>query len=284
MRFSESPITGLEIVYDGEPLHEERSALQLIQVFEHPTFGRMLVLDGLVQTTERDEFFYHEMLVHVPLICHPEPKRVLIIGAGDGGALRRAFAHPSVEHVTMVEIDERVTAVSREFLPSVSAGALDDPRAELRFEDGHAFVLDSRETYDAIIVDSSDPVGPGIVLFSAAFYEACLERLSPDGVFAAQIGTPTLFPGEIRMAMSNATAAFPVAKPYLGAVPTYPGTLWTYLLAGRALEIDADSASQRASKRSIEGSYWTPGVHAAAFELPRFIEDLAAGGSSPFEG
>jgi len=284
VRFSESPITGLEIVYDGELLHEERSAFQLIQVFEHPTFGRMLVLDGLVQTTERDEFFYHEMLVHVPLICHPEPQRVLIIGAGDGGALRRVLEHRSVEHVTMVEIDERVTAVSREWLPSISAGAFADRRAVVRFEDGHAFVLDSPDTYDAIVVDSSDPVGPGIVLFSAAFYEAALERLGPKGVFAAQIGTPTLFPGEIRMAMSNAAAAFPVAKPYLGAVPTYPGTLWAYLLAGRELDIDGGEAARRANDRGIGGSYWTPAVHVAAFELPRFVSDLAAGGSSPFEG
>jgi spermidine synthase len=283
MRFSESPIAGLEIAYEGEPVHEERSSFQRIQVFDHPTFGRMLVLDGLVQTTERDEFFYHEMLVHVPLISHPEPKRVLIIGAGDGGALRRVLEHPSVQHVTMVEIDERVTVVSREYLPSISAGALDDSRAEVRFEDGHAFVLDSRDTYDAIVVDSSDPVGPGVVLFSAAFYQACLERLSPDGVFSAQIGTPTLFPGEIRMALSNARAAFPVVRPYLGAVPTYPGTLWAYMVAGRALDIETDEIRRRAGERGIEGSYWTPGVHVAAFELPRFVADLAAGGSSPFE-
>jgi len=284
VRFSESPVAGLEIVYDGEPLHEERSAFQLIQVFQHPAFGRMLVLDGLVQTTERDEFFYHEMLVHVPLICHPEPRNVLIIGAGDGGALRRVLEHPSVERVTMVEIDERVTAVSREFLPAISAGALGDPRADVRFEDGHAFVVDSRDTYDAIIVDSSDPVGPGIVLFSAAFYEACLERLGADGVFAAQIGTPTLFPGEIRMAVSNARAAFADVRPYLGAVPTYPGTLWAYMLAGRKVGVDGREAMRRASDRSIEGWYWTPAVHSAAFELPRFVSQLADGGSSPFVG
>jgi spermidine synthase len=283
VRFSEKPIAGLEIGYDGEPLHEERSEFQLIQVFEHPTFGRMLVLDGLVQTTQRDEFFYHEMLVHVPLITHPEPKKVLIIGAGDGGALRRVLAHPSVDHVTMVEIDARVTAVSREFMPDISGGALDDPRAEVRFEDGHAYVLDSTDSYDAIIVDSSDPVGPGIVLFQTPFYKACLERLSENGVFSAQIGSALYFSDEIRMAVANATPAFPSVRPYLGAVPTYPGTLWGYMLGSRGDHVDAGEAAKRAADRGLQTRYWTPEVHAASFALPAFVRDLAGGAKGPLE-
>jgi spermidine synthase len=283
VRFSEKPAAGLEIGYDGDPLHEERSAFQLIQVFEHPTFGRTLVLDGLVQTSERDEFFYHEMLVHVPLVAHRAPRNVLIIGAGDGGALRRVLEHPTVERVTMIEIDERVTAVSREFLPSISAGALDDPRADVRFADGHAFVMSDSGSYDAIIVDSSDPVGPGIVLFETPFYQACLERLTAEGVLSAQIGSALYFAPEIRMAVGNASKAFPRVLPYLGAVPTYPGTLWSYMLCGRSPEIDGAVAAKRAAERGLQTRYWTPEVHESAFALPAFVRGVADGAKGPLE-
>ncbi|MFN2642668.1 MAG: polyamine aminopropyltransferase, partial [Actinomycetota bacterium] len=233
MRFSERPVDGLEIAYEGELLHTEHSGFQLVQVFDHPTFGRTLVLDGLVQTSQRDEFFYHEMLVHPAMLSHANPKRVLIIGAGDGGALRRVLEHPSVERVLMCEIDRAVTDVSRALLPDIAGNAFEDPRAEVVFDDGHALVMRSTETFDVIIVDSSDPVGPGIVLFETPFYEACLRLLDPNGVFVAQTGSPVLMPSEIRMVAKNASAAFPDVRFYLGAVPTYPGKLWSYLLAGR---------------------------------------------------
>jgi spermidine synthase len=278
-RFFESPIPGLEQAYEGEPLHEERSGIQRIQVFDNAAFGCMLVLDGLVQTSERDEFFYHEMLVHPPLVAHPSPERVLVIGGGDGGTLRRVLEHPTVREAVMVEIDERVTAVCREWLPSIAGAAFDDERATVLFEDGDAYVRASGEPFDAIIVDSSDPVGPGAVLFGAPFYRACRARLRPGGVLAAQVGSPLYFLDEARNALAAATEAFGAARVYLGPVPVYPGTLWAYLYAGP--DPDDGSAEARAEERKLDTRYWTPEVQRAAFALPRFLADALSAAPPP---
>ncbi|HEX9695748.1 MAG TPA: polyamine aminopropyltransferase [Actinomycetota bacterium] len=276
-RFHETPAPGLEQAYEGSLLHAEESAYQKIDVYEHPTFGRMLVLDGLVQTTTRDEFCYHEMLVHVPMIACAEPRRVLIIGGGDGGTLRRVLEHPTVTDAVMVEIDERVTAVSRRHLPSIAGDAFDDPRATVLFDDGAAYVRNGTEPFDAIVVDSSDPVGPGVVLFSEEFYAQCRARLNPGGTLSAQIGSPLYFPDEIAMALGNAAKAFPQVEPYLGAVPTYPGTLWGYMVAGERLDLDADTAAKRAAERGLQPRYWTPEIQAGAFAVPAFLGAVAAG-------
>lgn len=282
-RFSESPAPGVEFAYEGELVHAEDSAFQHIEIYEHATFGRMLVLDRAVQTSERDEFLYHEMLVHVPLLCHPEPRRVLVIGGGDGGTLRRVLEHPSVEDAVMVEIDERVTALSREFLPSIAADAWEDPRASVLFDDGNAYLHADGDPFDAIIVDSSDPVGPGIVLFETPFYRRCLDRLNPGGVFVAQVGSPIYFQDEVRMAVTNAAAAFADVRLYLGHVTTYPGVVWAYMLCGERLEADARTAGDRAAERKISARYWTPEIHAAAFALPGIVRDALDGsGRNPF--
>ncbi|HVL90630.1 MAG TPA: polyamine aminopropyltransferase [Actinomycetota bacterium] len=276
-RFHEEPAPGLEQAYQGTLLHAEESAFQKIEVYEHPTFGRMLVLDGLVQTTTRDEFCYHEMLVHVPMIAVAEPRRVLIIGGGDGGTLRRVLEHATVTEAVMVEIDETVTTVSREFFPEIAGDAFDDPRATVLFDDGAAYVRDGSEPFDAIVIDSSDPVGPGVVLFSEEFYGQCRVRLNPGGVLSAQIGSPFYFPDEIAMALGNAAKAFPQVKPYVGAVPTYPGTLWGYMLAGERIDTDADTAGKRAAERGLQPRYWTPEIQAGAFAVPAFVAEVASG-------
>jgi spermidine synthase len=282
-RFFETPAPGVEFAYEGEPLHSEDSAFQHIDVYEHPTFGRTLVLDGAVQTSERDEFLYHEMLVHVPLIAHPAPERVLVIGGGDGGTLRRVLEHPSVTDAVMVEIDDRVTAVSREFMPSIGGEVWDDPRATVLFEDGNAYIHADGEPFDAIVVDSSDPVGPGIVLFETPFYARCLQRLRPGGVFVAQVGSPVYFQDEMRMAYRNARAAFPDVRLYLGHVATYPGVVWSFMLAGERLEIDVATAAARAAERKLDVRAWTPELHAGAFALPGFVLDGLQGESrNPF--
>ncbi len=277
MRFSESPIAGLEIAYDGKLLHKEQTPFQSLQVFEHPSFGRMLVLDGLVQTSERDEFAYHEMLVHVPLLSHPDPRRVLIIGGGDGGTLRRVLEHPSVERAVMCEIDERVVEAGRTFLSAISAGALDDPRAQVLVEDGFLFVRNSSEEFDAIIVDSSDPVGPGEILFTSDFYGACRERLGEGGVLCAQAGSPTLMAGDLSRQYANASAAIEDVRIYTGLVPAYPGVTWCYLLGGKRLFVDPIDAGRRADERGIVTRYWTSEVHGAAFALPAFVRRALAG-------
>lgn len=280
--YRESAARGFDYAYSGAGLlHSEQSRFQRLDVYDHPAFGRMLVLDGLTQTTERDEFIYHEMLVHVPLLCLAEPRSVLIVGGGDGGTLRHALMHPTVERAVMVEIDERVTAVCREWIPGISAGALDDPRADVRFDDGAAFVRSDGETFDAILIDSSDPVGPGVALFTGDFYAAALRRLAPGGLLAAQSGGPFFQQRELHRAYRNAAASFPDTRVYLANVPTYPGTLWSFLLCGERIEVDADAATERASKRWLSFRYWTPELHAGCFALPRIVRDVLAPDGPP---
>jgi spermidine synthase len=280
-RYAEPVVPGFTYSYEGEQLASERSPFQQIDIYENAAFGRLLALDGLVQTTERDEFVYHEMLVHVPLLALEDPKRVLIIGGGDGGTLRRVLAHPSVERAVMVEIDERVTALCREFMPSISAGALDDARAEVRFADGIAYVMDGGESFDAILIDSSDPVGPGEGLFTTAFYRAAACRLNPGGVLCAQSGSPYFQQDEMHRTYNIAITAFDDVRMYLANVPTYPGSLWSFTLAAATLSLDVDTAAKRAADRGLETRYWTPELQRGAFDLPKIALDVIAADGPP---
>ncbi|HVL33473.1 MAG TPA: polyamine aminopropyltransferase [Actinomycetota bacterium] len=267
IRFHEQIAPGLQYAYEAALLASEKSAFQLIEVYEHPAFGRVLVLDGLVQTSERDEFPYHEMLTHVPMIAHAEPRRVLIIGGGDGGTLRHVLMHPSVERAVMVEIDQRVTELCREFMPSISGEAWNDARAEVRFDDGIAFVRDTDEQFDVILVDSSDPVGPGEGLFTPAFYADAKARLAPGGILAAQSGSPFFQQDELHRTYKNASSVFgDEVRIYQSHTPTYPGCLWTFALcAGSPGTVD--EARKRARARHISARYWTPELMRGAFDL-----------------
>ena len=281
VRFSEEVAAGWVSSYECEQLTSERSAFQQIDIYAHPTFGRMLVLDGLLQTTERDEFCYHEMLVHVPLLTLEEPRRVLIIGGGDGGTLRHVLMHPSVERAVMCEIDERVTALCRRFLPAIGGDAFEDPRAQVLFDDGIAFVAEGSDVFDAIIVDSSDPVGPGEGLFTSEFYRSAAARLTPGGVVCIQSGSPFFQQDELHRAHTNMKRVLPDVRTYLGHVPTYPGTAWTYTLGGDALMLDPDVAGERALKRGLAPRYWTTDVQRGAFCLPAIAADVVAPDGPP---
>jgi len=278
--FGESAIAGFDYRYRGTHLASERSAFQQIDIYEHETFGRALVLDGLLQTTERDEFCYHEMLVHVPLLCLEQPRRVLVIGGGDGGTLRHVLMHP-VERAVMCEIDERVTALSREHLPSVGGAAFDDPRAEVLFDDGIAYMRADGEPFDAIIVDSSDPIGPGEGLFTAAFYRDAAERLAPGGVVCVQSGSPFFQQDEMHRAHRNMAETFGDLRSYLGHIPTYPGTLWSFTMGGSDLAVDTQAAQRRATERGLVTRYWSPEVQAGAFALPAFVRAVIAPDGPP---
>lgn len=271
--FGEPVSPGFDHVFQGRLLHRERSAFQTVEVYDHEGFGRMLLLDGVVQTTERDEFCYHEMLVHPALCALERAERVLIVGGGDGGTLRRVLSHDPAEAV-LCEIDEAVVRVSREYLPGVSDGALDDPRARLVFEDGADFVGSHDDAFDAVVVDSTDPVGPGAVLFSEGFYASCRRALRPGGVVVAQTGSPFYQSGELRSALGNLASAFPSVELHTGHVPTYPGQLWTYASATDgppASSVPAADIRRRLDDRGIETRYYTPELHAAAFALPAFL-------------
>lgn len=274
--FGERVTEGLDNTFRGEPVYSERSAFQKIDVYDHPYFGRVLTLDDLVQTTERDEFCYHEMLVH-PALCSREPvERVLIIGGGDGGTLRHVLMHQV--HAVMCEIDEAVVRVSREYLPSLGAGAFDDPRATLVIDDGAVLVSRHEESFDAIVVDSTDPVGPAVVLFSTEFYESCRRALRPGGVVVAQSGSPYYQGAEFQRAVQNMSVEFDTVEPYVGFVPTYPGVLWSYASGTMGERVSATSAAEvraRLDARGITTRFYTPELHRASFALPAFVDALA---------
>ena len=266
--------------FDGELLFSGRSDFQKIDVYDHPHFGRVLTLDDLIQTTERDEFCYHEMLVHPTLSSRDPLGRVLIIGGGDGGTLRHVLMH-GPERGVMVEIDGEVVRVSRELMPALSDGAFDDPRAELIIGDGAAHVADAPQgAYDAIIVDSTDPIGAATVLFSEEFYANCRRALRPGGVFVAQTGSPMYQGAEFTMALRNLGTAFPTVETYLGFVPTYPGVLWSFTSATDGSPLSAttrDDVRSRLSSRGVTTRFYTPDVHAASFALPTFVRELVEG-------
>jgi len=243
-------------------LYDHRSPFQHIQVATSARYGRMLILDDAVQTTERDEHIYHEMLVHLPMATHRNPHRALIIGGGDGGALEEVLKHP-VQTVTMVEIDREVVEVSRTYLPSIAGAAFEDRRGRLLIADGIAFVRDGEEQFDVILVDSTDPTGPGLALFSEEFYRSCARRLAPAGLLAVQSGSP-LFQRELMASVAHHLAAiFPVVVPYWAAVPSYPGTLWSFTLAS------AEPHPGRFRHLAIPGlRYYSPTIHQTALALP----------------
>ena len=254
-----------------------QSAFQDIQIFESHTHGRVMVLDGCIQITERDEFIYQEMLAHVPLLEHGRARQVLIIGAGDGGVLRRALMHANVERATLVEIDGEVIRLSREFLPSIGGGAWTDPRAQIIVGDGIAYVRDAAsESFDVIIVDSTDPAGVGEVLFSDAFYADCARILTARGVIVNQCGVPFMQADELRDTSARRRRVFPHVSAYTAAVPTYVGGLMALGFAskdasGKRQTVQAITARAQAAGIAGTGDYWTPEIHVASFQLPPYI-------------
>ena len=245
------------------------SAFQDIVVFESRSHGRVMVLDGCIQITERDEFVYQEMLGHVPLLEHGDAQRVLVIGAGDGGVLRRVLMHANVAHA--------VIRLAREFLPGIGGSAWTSPRAEVIVGDGIAYVRDAAsESFDVIIVDSTDPAGVGEVLFSDAFYAGCARVLTPRGLVVNQCGVPFMQPDELRETSARRRRFFPHVSAYVAAVPTYVGGLMALGFASKDAAFARQSVSavrQRAEAAGIAGTteYWTPEIHVGSFDLPPYI-------------
>lgn len=255
-------------------LHRERSEFQDIAIMDTPSFGRMLALDGIVQTTVNDEFFYHEMIVHVPLMSHPHPERVLVIGGGDGGTVREIVKHNSVQHVDMVEIDGRVIELCREYLPELSH-ALDDERVRIHVADALEYIKNVEpETYDVVIVDSSDPLGPAVGLFKQQFYEDVARSLKPGGLMVAQTESPWLTPDVVRDIVAAVGRAFPGgAHLYMTTVPIYSLGQWSFTVGTKGS--DARHPHRQANARLPEDlRYYTPDIHRSAFALPRYVQLL----------
>ncbi len=258
-------------------LYDERSEHQHLIVFENAVMGRVLALDGVVQTTEKDEFSYHEMIVHVPILAHGKARRVLIIGGGDGGALEEVFKHQGVERATLVEIDRTVIELSKRYLGVISGHAFEDPRLDLVIADGCRFVAESRARYDVIIVDSPDPIGPGAALFSAQFYAGCRRCLTPDGVLVTQNGVPFTQATELRDSMTALASLFADSRCYVTHVPSYIGGPMALGWASGNRELwrtPLESLERRFEQSDIDTRYYTPAVHQASFALPRYIEEL----------
>jgi spermidine synthase len=257
-------------------LARERSAYQEIAVVETSSHGRVLLLDGVVQITEADEFVYQEMIVHVPLLQHGAAERVLIIGAGDGGVLRRVLQHRGVRSAVMVEIDGAVIRLAREHMPAIGGDAWDDPRATVIVGDGIAHVATAQAgSADVIIVDSTDPAGPGESLFTEAFYRDCARVLAPGGLLVNQCGVPFMQSDELADTSALRARVFGTVTAYLAAVPTYVGGFMALGLAGNGpIEpVPVETLTARALAAGITGTtqYWTPALHTAAFALPPYI-------------
>ncbi|WP_417208666.1 polyamine aminopropyltransferase [Antarctobacter sp.] len=259
-----------KLLYDSETDH------QRLRVFENGSFGRVLTLDDVIQTTEGDNFIYHEMLTHVPILAHGAAKRVCIVGGGDGGMAREVLKHASVDHVTMVEIDAGVVDFSKQYLPMLSQGAFDDPRLDLVIADGAEFMKVTQGGFDVIIVDSTDPIGPGEVLFTDTFYGHAKRALTPGGILVTQNGVPFMQGDELTNTMRAFQALFADATCYMATVPTYAGgpMAFGWGTDGDARAVPLEILQQRFSDAGLTTDYYTPEVHKAAFALPRYVLTL----------
>ncbi len=246
-------------------------------MFDSASHGRVLVLDGAIQITEADEFVYQEMLAHVPILAHGDARRVLIIGAGDGGVLRRVLEHQTVEKAVMVEIDGEVIRLARQYMPAISGEAWDDKRATVIVGDGLAYVAGAPDgAFDVIIVDSTDPAGVGEALFTETFYADCARVVGVAGIVVNQAGVPFMQGEELTQTTRRRATAFQCVTVYVAAVPTYVGGFMTLGFASNTPGLDAISTAELARRAEVAGivgktEYWTPEVHSAAFALPPYI-------------
>ena len=256
-------------------LFSGQSDFQRIDVFESKEFGRFLTLDGYMMLTEKDEFIYHEMITHVPLAVHPCVKKVLVIGAGDGGVIRELTRYTGIEQIDMVEIDPLVVEVCRKYLPQTSC-RLDDPRVSIFYEDGLKFIRSRENEYDLIIVDSTDPFGPGEGLFTKEFYGNCYKALKEHGILVNQHESPFYADDAIacQRAHKRIVESFPISRVYQAHIPTYPSGHWLFGFASKRYHPVHDLNAVGWNLLGINTRYYTPRVHAGAFALPAYVEEL----------
>ena len=278
--FRETICPGVEFsVAPDRMIFAGETRYQTLHVFEHATLGSVLALDHVVQTTTSDEFIYHEMLVHTALLSHAAPEDVLIIGGGDGGTLREVLRHP-IRSATMVELDVDVVRHCREHMPSLSAGAFDDPRTHLLFGDGAAFVADTSAQFDIIIIDSTDPIGPGRVLFEEPFFRACNSRLRNGGIMVNQNGTPAFMPEALRDSDRVLGQVFNHHGFFYVPVPTYVSGVMALGWASDSRNLavlDREWLERRAAATRLETRWYTPATHLGAFAEPPVYTALRSG-------
>lgn len=256
-------------------LYSSQSEFQRIDIFDSKEFGRFLTLDGYMMLTEKDEFIYHEMMVHVPMAVHPSVKRVLVIGGGDGGTVRELIRYPFIEQIDLVEIDEEVVEACKKHLPQTACG-FEDARVQCFYEDGLKYVRRFEDTYDLILVDSTDPFGPGEGLFTKEFYGNCFKALKEDGIMVNQHESP-FYPSDA-MAMQRAhkriVESFPISKVYQAHIPTYPSGHWLFGFASKKYHPLANQRVDAWKAYGLKTKYYNEQLHAGAFALPNYVEEM----------
>lgn len=255
----------------SETLHDEQSEFQHISVINTEQFGRMLVLDGMVMTTIKDEFVYHEMISHVALNTHPNPENVLVIGGGDGGAIREVIKHPKVKKATLAEIDGRVIEVSKQYLPEIAVALEGNPKVEVLVDDGIAHIKNKKNTYDLILVDSTEPIGPAEGLFALEFYRQIYDALKEDGIMVAQTESPFFNSDLISRVYKDISSVFPLTKLYLASIPTYPSGLWSFTMGSKRWDPEQTDESLIPD---LDTKYYCADIHKSVFKLPKFVQAL----------
>ncbi|HEX6982195.1 MAG TPA: polyamine aminopropyltransferase [Balneolaceae bacterium] len=269
--------TGLTVGINKQ-LFSEKTPYQKVEVFETDSWGNLMTIDGMVMLSGKDEFVYHEMLSHIGLFSHPEPKRVLIIGGGDGGTAREVMRHPTVHEVDMVEIDEAVVRASKEHFPGL--GDWENPKLNVIFDDGIRFVGQVDKPYDAIIIDGSDPVGPAEGLFEKDFMQACYDALSEDGILTAQTESPWVkdYHQSMNKVFGALDSIYEKSMMYLAYIPLYPAGMWSFAFASKGADPLSDKTLQRAEsglKQFEDGmKYYNGDIHKSCFALPNFVNEI----------
>ncbi|MCK5552255.1 MAG: polyamine aminopropyltransferase [Deltaproteobacteria bacterium] len=252
-----------------------RSDFQKIEVLDAYHYGRTLILEGSVQLTEKDEFTYHEMISHVPLFTHPHPEHVLVIGGGDGGTIREVMKHSTVTRAKLVEIDPLVIEKSKQFLPFVSC-EMENPRVEVIIGDGIEYVKAHRGSFDVILIDSTDPVGPAVGLYRKEFFQDIYKALKDDGIMVGQSESPFFDQGIVRELYATLKPLFPIRKMYLAPVPSYPSGFWSFAFCSKKYDPISDNRCEDLGRLNLTMRYYNEAVHRAAFAIPNFIQELIA--------
>ena len=269
--FTEYWTNNVGITFKVKEVKKIKSKFQEIAILDTLEFGKMLVLDGLVQTTEKDEFIYHEMISHPAMFLHPNPKKVLVIGGGDGGTVREVLKHKSVEEVHLCEIDEEVIFVSEKYFPSISS-QLKNPKVKIFIEDGNQFLDENKNSYDVIIMDNSDPIGASEVLFKAEFYEKVKNALKENGIMVAQTESPILQKEYFKNAITEIRKVFNKIGVYLAYIPTYPSGMWSFTIASNNLDIF--DLNKDINLENIDTKYFNKDIFKSLYVLPNFIKEI----------
>lgn len=252
-------------------IYHSKTEYQMIDIVETEDWGKVFFLDNVVMTCEKYEFVYHEMIAHVPLFAHPNPKKALIIGGGDGGTAREILKHTDIEKVDMVEIDGGVVEAAKAYLPTLSK-SFEDSRLELIIGDGIEFVKDKRGIYDLAIVDSTDPVGPAEGLFGENFYRDLYHSLSDDGFFVCQSESPFYYAEFQKRLVNTLKKIFPAVYVYTATIPMYPGSLWTFTVGSKKINPKIISKKEKLDKYELK--YYNYDIHEACFALPEFVKKI----------